>query len=527
MQMDYKFKTTPLDHQREVFDLSKDMAEFGLVMPQGTGKTKVTMDTMGYNYALGRIECAVVIVPSGLQRNWVEKELGKHWPDYLPVQTFAWTETPSTKKAKAALEALFSPDPGERFRMVAIHYEGTLTEQGKKFLWRLFRNFATMIAIDESQFIKTPSAKRTRLARNAGKAKGVVMKRFLTGTPITQGPFDIYAPFAFLDPDIIGHSTFTGFKAHFGEFERKVFAGCGRYDPKTGIRHDAVVDEVIGYKNMDELQRLVGPYSYSVDKEVLNLPPKVFKTRYVDMTPKQRRVYNDLLEEGVASLGDLPPGTSKEDQLWEAITQEGDKVLAENALVLQMRLQQIVGGWYINDKGEAVPVDDKNPRLNALLTDLEHQHEKAVIWCRFKHEADAIMEALNARAKDTGRGAVGYYGNIPEEDRWPNAVAFQNREPRAFYMVATPDTAGRGLDFYEAGSSRYYSRSFNYEHRSQSEDRMHRHGFEGESALYVDYCVPGTIDERITDALQIKDNLAKSFKWGVGLHGRTTEGANT
>jgi len=524
--MDYKFKTEPLPHQREVFDLSKDMANFGLVMPQGTGKTKVTMDTMGYNYARGRIEAAVVIVPSGLQRNWLEKELGKHWPDHLPVQTFGWESTPTTKKAKAEMEALFDPAPGERFRLVAIHYEGTLTEPGKKFLWRLFRNFATMVAVDESQYIKTPGAKRTRLVRNAGKAKGVVMKRFLTGTPITQGPFDIYAPFAFLDPNIIGHSTFTAFKAHYGEFETKVFAGCGRYDPRTGIRHDAVVNEVVGYKNMDELESAVGPYSYSVDKAVLNLPEKVYKTRYVKMTPKQRRVYNDLLNEGVANLGDLPPGTTPEDALWEAITQEGDKVLAENALVLQMRLQQIVGGWYVNEQGEAVPVDTKNPRLEALLTDLEHQHEKAVIWCRFKHEADAILAALNERAKTTGRGAVGYYGNIPEEERWPNAVAFQECDPRAFYMVATPDTAGRGLDFYKAGSSRYYSRSFNYEHRSQSEDRMHRHGFEGDSALYVDYCVPGTIDEKITDALQIKDNLAKSFQWGVGLNPRTQEGDN-
>lgn len=522
--MDYKFKTEPLAHQREVFDLSKDRANFGLVMPQGTGKTKVTLDTMGYNYARGVIQCAVVIVPSDLQRNWTEKEVGKHWPDHLPIQTYAWTGTPTSIKAKAELNTLFDPARGERFRLVAIHYEGTLTKAGKEFLWRLFRNFPTMIAIDESQYIKTPGAKRTLLARNAGKANGVVMRRFLTGTPITQGPFDVYAPFAFLDPDIIGHRTFTSFKAHFGEFETKVYRGAGRYDPKTGIRHDAVVNAVVAYKNMDELERLVGPHSYSVDKGVLGLPGKVYKTRTVQMTPKQRRVYNDLLAEGVASLGDLPPGVSPEEALWEAITQEADTVLAENALVLQMRLQQIVGGWYVNDQGEATPVDKTNPRLTALITDLEHQPGKAVIWCRFRHEARAIMDALNARKNTTGRGAVGYFGDIPKDERWPNALAFQDCDPDAFYMVATPDTAGRGLDFYKAESSRYYSRSFNYEHRSQSEDRMHRHGFEGETALYVDYVVPGTIDDKIADALQNKDALAKSFRWGVGLKGITKEG---
>ena len=275
---------------------------------------------------------------------------------------------------------------------------------------------------------------------------------------------------------------------------------------------------------MDELQRLVGPYSYSVDKSVLGLPEKVYKTRYVEMTPKQRRVYKDLLEEGVALLDDGFAGMNPEDALWEALTQNRDKVLADNALTLQLRLAQVVGGFYVDDKGDAKPIDSKNPRMAALLNDLENQPGKAVIWCRFVHEADAILDALNQRAEKTGRGAVGYYGSIPKEERWPNAVAFQECRPEAFYMVATPDTAGRGLDFFEAESSRYYSNSFNYEHRSQSEDRMHRHGFKGDSALYVDYCVRGTIDERVAESLQETDDLAKSFKWGVGLQGRTTEG---
>ena len=45
---DYKFKTSPYDHQREAFLSSSSKKEFALLMDMGTGKTKVCLDSIGF-----------------------------------------------------------------------------------------------------------------------------------------------------------------------------------------------------------------------------------------------------------------------------------------------------------------------------------------------------------------------------------------------------------------------------------------------------------------------------------------------
>lgn len=41
--------------------ISRDQQEFGLFMEQGTGKTKVIIDTAAYLYGKGEIDCFVII----------------------------------------------------------------------------------------------------------------------------------------------------------------------------------------------------------------------------------------------------------------------------------------------------------------------------------------------------------------------------------------------------------------------------------------------------------------------------------
>jgi SNF2 family DNA or RNA helicase len=64
----------------------------------------------------------------------------------------------------------------------------------------------------------------------------------------------------------------------------------------------------------------------------------------------------------------------------------------------------------------------------------------------------------------------------------------------------------------------YYANDFSLEHRLQSQDRVHRIG-QKSAVTYVDLITPGTIDERIVQALRNKIDLGaktlgeEAMKW--------------
>jgi len=77
----YTFKTTPYQHQQEVYDKSCEEKYYALLMEMGTGKSKVAIDTMGYLFEKKEINTALVIAPKGVYDNWFLKEIPVHLPE--------------------------------------------------------------------------------------------------------------------------------------------------------------------------------------------------------------------------------------------------------------------------------------------------------------------------------------------------------------------------------------------------------------------------------------------------------------
>ena len=97
----YTYKRAPMKHQQKAFDLSAEMINFGLFMEQGTGKTKVILDTASYLYLSGQIDMLIVIAwPNGVHRNWVDNELHKDISPGCPYKAEFWTSSPTKKKIK-------------------------------------------------------------------------------------------------------------------------------------------------------------------------------------------------------------------------------------------------------------------------------------------------------------------------------------------------------------------------------------------------------------------------------------------
>lgn len=480
--MEYQFKRQPHAKQLEAFNLSKNMRSYALLMRMGTGKSKVVIDTTCYNYNLGRINALVILAPKGIHTKWVKEDLPNDIPDYIDYTAMVWRS--GDKKAIAACETLFNP--GTHLRILAMNIEALQFDNSpaEKFLARFLNATDAVLAVDESDTIKNPDAKRTkRVLKYGDKAS---FKRILSGTPVNNSPFDLYSQFTFINPEIFGQS-FYAFKHTYAEILPDTHPTI-RAIKARGVRFTPAIVATTKegkpiWKNLDKLKELIAPYSFTCTlEECHDLPPKIYETIYYDLETKQRKIYDQLAEKAKAEL-------------------EDDTVTVTHKLTLLMRLQQALSGFLPGDTEELItlfPKIEDNPRIDALKTILETigENEQVIIWCRFREEIRQIASLL-------GDECVTYYGET--KDRETNMELFVSGKRRI--LVANTATGGVGLNLVNAHYMIYYSNDFSYRNRDQSESRQYRIG-QTKNVVIYDIVAENTIDEKITTALRDKKDLA-------------------
>ena len=478
----YRPKTSPRSHQAASFHETADLDAHAFFWEQGTGKSKAMIDTAAYRYLKGDVTGLVVLAPPGVERNWVNDELPAHLPDEVMAEScvhYFASHSSATKWHQQAVNRLLAH---KGFAILCISYDAFMTKAGTDAVRKLVKGRPTMVVLDEAQRIKTPTAARTRLV--LGMAPHAKVRRIANGTPITNGPFDIYSQLKFLQKDIwkpLGVDNFAAFKARFGEFVENFNSQTGRFYPVLK-----------SYRFLDDLQKYIKPWSSRVLKEdVLDLPPKVYTTRYVQLTPEQKRLYKEIREEFNT-------------------THNGRFVDASLPIVRLLRFQQVICGYLptVDENGEpepAQPLPGPNPRLDALLEAVEDHPGKMIIWARFNLDRDLIEAALKPLGK-----VVRYDGGTSSDDREEAKRLFQKvpvEEGGARFFLASAKAAGRGLTLHAAETVVYYSNTFDLEEREQSEDRAHRDGLR-HTVTYVDLVAQDTVDTHILRNLRDKKDVA-------------------
>lgn len=473
--MNYEYRTQPFAHQRELFERTALEANYGLFWEQGTGKTKAVIDTSAHLFELGQIDTLLVLAPNGVHRNWITDEVPVHMPKRLAPQIrmgFWESSKSSTLRHEQMARGLVQH---KGFMLVAMNYDAMMTKKGVDFLSEVVRKRKVLLVFDESHYLKTPGAKRTK--RAIALARHAKFRRILTGTPIANSPFDAYSQLKCLDETFwkaFGFGAFTDFKTHFGIFVKGHNGQQGRD-----------FEQCVGYKNLDQLRDFIAPVTSRVTKdEVLDLPPKLFQKRYFDMSPEQVRVYKEIKQDAIALL------TS------------GETVTAPLAITQLLRLQQVTCGYVPTDEGgEFETFGGANPRLDLLCEVCDTLPHAAIIWARFRRDIDLIMEQL-------GDQAVRYDGNTSDSERAEAKARFQ--VGKAKFFVGNPAAGATGLTLTAARYVIYYSNSFKLTDRLQSEDRAHRIGQE-HPVTYIDITAPGTVDDKIVMALRSKMDIASEL----------------
>jgi len=469
MTVNYNYKLKPFNHQLDALEAGWERDEFGYFMEMGTGKSKVLIDNMGMLFLTGQINFALVIAPKGVYRNWVAKEIPEHMSDDIPHRVIRWVSGPN-KKQKEEMRSV--QDPFDGLTIFVMNVEAFSSLKGQKagdWMARALGDHG-MIAIDESTTIKNHKAKRTKsLMKIAAQFK---YRRLLTGSPVTKSPMDIFAQTEFLRPGLLGYESYYAFQGRYAVTQRRAMGAQS-------------FQQIVGYKNLDELTVNIDRYSFRVlKKDCLDLPEKIYTVRYVTLTDEQAKMYSLLQEQAML------------------LFEDGEMVSAPAVITQMLRIQQVMSGHLKTDDGEMKYFPSR--RMDALEEITQEHDGKAIIWSRFRYDIIQITEMLN---KKYGQGcAAAYFGDTSDEDRAAAVLNFQNPSHPLRFFVGNPATAGYGLTLTEANLVVYYANDFNLETRIQSEDRAHRIG-QKNNVTYVDLISEGTLDEKIVESLRNKINI--------------------
>ena len=476
----FNFKTKPFKHQAHIFYESRNKENYALFMEQGTGKSKVVVDTASYMFENNMIDGIMVIAPKGVHSDWISYHFPEHKPDRVASDMAYWSADNKKSEAEHITKMILPPERHQmdrKLKVLAINIDGVNVARGYAVVETFLKNNRCLLVVDESSRIKNTKAKRTKKVLKLGKLANY--KRILTGTPVTKSPLDLYSQMSFLSPDILGFNSFVSFRARYAILRDQILSNGGRYQMVVGFRPD----------RLDEITQLIAPYSYRIlAKECLDLPPLTFSKSSVIMNTEQLRIYNELAEDLYSELA-------------------GAAMTVPTLLTKLLRLSQITGGFFPSDEGESLPVGDSNPKLERLLDTIKEIDEssKVIIWARFKPELDVITEAL---AKEYGENTVvDYHGRVTNKRREYAKETMRDEESQVRFFVGNPRAGGTGLNLTAANFMIFFSSGFDLDDRLQAEKRSHRIG-QKKHVHIIDIIAKDSMDETIIESLKNKKDIA-------------------
>lgn len=551
------FGVVPYDWQREAFLKSADLPVFALFAEPRCGKSKPTLDRAVYRHLLGPDHplyvdaCFIVSMPSGAPPNWANVEIPAHVPLMVPQMTLRWKvqDAAPVKNARGDVVRYGTLEFADRCEraltfkglvFLLVNGEAITSEAFLVFLRRFFKVRRVAMAGDETTLImKTWGSERAKKMRAIGGQRAVVAKEILDGTPVGEGPIDLFSQVGWLDMRILGHSTLASFTAHYAIVEQQedrahkegydrglqLAANLGhigveamryadRYSRRIGrtwqgLKKDGNGDTI--YRNLPELYERLAPWSYRVRRrDVFRGPQQVPLQQWFELTSKQRTVYDDLRDK------------------YEAELRERGTVTAANVLERHLRLQMVTSNYWPAQRGvEACPscagdeadcpackgagyvqtivhklerIDpDRNPRLDALAALLQ-KGDQAIVWCRFHPELDDVI----GRARGMGFRPAEFSGRIGDDGKEDAKAGFQQR--RYNPIVATPRSAGRAIALPAAWMA-YYTNEWSLLNRLQSQDRAEAPGNLEGTGIW-DIMAEDTSDARIVAALRGKRKVS-------------------
>lgn len=349
-----------------------------------------------------------------------------------------------------------------------------------------------LVVIDEMHKIKSVSSNASRLAGRIGLR--VERRIGLTGTVIPHSPLDVYGQWRFLDPRAFGRVQPNGERrvATFKHFKED-YAEMGGY-----MGH-----EVIGFKNLDRLEEIMGERSsVAIKEECLDLPDAVDTVLPVALSPKELKAYEDMRTR-------LQVEFREEDDVREAgAAGGGDSATAASRLVRMTRLRQITAGHLPDDSGEVREIGrSKAKTIASLIHDTLEDEKRVVVFGTFTRELAALEEEI----ADKRTTVLRIDGSTKPEDRIAMRQRFGSDDPARLVIVAQIKTLSVAVnELVTARNAIFASLPWQRDDIVQARDRLNRLGQKSATTFWY-ALAPGTVDDLVFQAYQDRTDLEKAL----------------
>lgn len=463
--MSIEFKSTLLDHQKE-------HVKFHLLHPHsanwsemGTGKTVTALRYATTLRNAGLVGSILVMCPLSVFHTW-EIEVKKHT---------SFTILPLVGDLQEKIERLQTDAD-----IFIISYDSIPGRKTKAYdtygimMSALLQKQFDLLIGDEVTLVKGYGTLRTRAVTILCDKTPYTL--FLSGTPISNNPSDIFNVYRALD----GGKTFG---KNFFATRNKFFENIGFAYPKWVLRESM----------KEELQRRMYSCAVRVRKDdCLDLPPKIFSPRFCYLTDEQRRYYIPIAQDLVKTL-----------------QTESGNINIKNAMTKITKLSQITSGFLYTD--DETFYMESNPKAQLVLDILEENpDEKIIIYCYWQEDVKILSEIIAGEGYQVGT----LYGATSTSERGRVVDAFQ--EGGMDVLVANIGVGGYGLTLTSSSTIIYYNLSFKVIDFLQSQDRIHRHG-QAKTCLYLPVMARSTIDEYIYSTIVRNTAVAESIVDGTEL----------
>lgn len=470
----YRSKTTPRPHQEEEFDKHRDSPARALFWSMRSGKSKAMIDLAEYLYNTGEVTGVLVFAPNGVHDNWIRRELPIHCS--TPWIGHAWNSSSrKTKQHANAVHRLLTGKPGH-LSVFSINSETVWREHAKLEVINFLNAHKGRIlfVVDESHDFRSPSSKRTGMAKAV--AKKCTHKRILSGTSASNSPLALWSQFEILEPGALGFPTFGSFKANYAIVKMARTKGGRQFE------------QIVGYREQDDLQQRVSKWASVILKKDAGIPAILDGSFEFAMTEKQRKLYDKVSNELMLE----------------------DQVLEGGALL--GKLQQISRGWYYKEDGtpELVVKHSDNPALQGLLRLISEAEGKVIVWARHREELDQISDIL----KTEGIKHVAYRGGMNPAQKLKARTSFTD-DPSIKVFVGQPKAGGVGLDLSVAELIVWYSHVFDLIDYEQATERASA-AWKEKGVDVIHMMAHNTVDGYIRDAHSRKADIASEVS-GEGL----------
>lgn len=466
---DFEFKTKPFAHQIDGVRFGLNKKKFLLCDDQGLGKTKQIIDFVGCLEKTDTINKVLIVCGvNSLKYNW-QSEISIHSDEKGWVLGTRFRKTTGKAYEGSTKDKLADLDNLPACRYIITNIE-TLRAGAEKIskskyhfpiaekLQELCKNGTiSVIAFDECHKSKEPTSLQSRAMINV-QAKYMVA---MSGTPLMNNPLDLYFPMSWLGYE---KHNFYQFKQHYC-----TLGGWGG-------------SQVVGYKNLEEIRAMMDNIMLRrLKTEVLDLPEKIRKIEYVDMTSKQAQIYKEV---------------------YNGVMSELQKIkFSNNPLSMMIRLRQATGwtGVISNTIQESAKMD----RMVELVSEIVVSGQKAIIFSNWESMTEVAREKLKAYNPAYITGAT------KADERMKEVERFQN-DDKCNVIIGTIGAMGTGLTLTAAQNVIFLDSPWNMALKAQAEDRAHRIGTKGTVNVITLVC-KNTIDERIEELVEKKGQIADAL----------------